>query len=62
MGELFFRKNALYGGQTFFGQIYGGMFYIGTTDQVMQGGNLTVKTFQRSRRVSYPLIDPDLSY
>ena len=46
-GTLFVKK-ALHGGTNFFGQIYGGMFYIGTNDQIMQGGKLMVKRFQRS--------------
>ena len=33
-----------------------------TNDQIMQGGKLMVKRFQRSSQVSFPLIDPDLGY
>ena len=43
----FFHKNVLHGGASFFGQIFGGMLYMGTNDQVMQGGELVVKRFQR---------------
>ena len=56
----FFIKKALHGGANFFGQIYGGMFYMGTNDQIMQRGKLMVKRFQRLSQVSFPLIDPDL--
>ena len=35
----FFRKKALHGGRNLSGQIYGGMFYMGTNDQIMQGGS-----------------------
>ena len=48
------------GGQTFFGQIYGGTFYMGTNDQIMQGGELMVQRFERLSQVSFPLSDPDL--
>ena len=34
-----FPKNALHGGKTFFGQLYGGIFYIEINDQVMEGGS-----------------------
>ena len=33
-----------------------------TNDQIMQGGKLMVKRFQSLSQVSFPLIDPDLSY
>ena len=33
-----FLKKALYGGINLSGQIYGGLFYMGTNDQIMQGG------------------------
>ena len=46
----------------FFGQIYGRMFYMGTNDQIMQGGKLMVKRFQRSSQVSFPHIDLCLGY
>ena len=61
-GETFCRQKALHGRANFFGQIYGGMFYIGTNDQIMQGGKLMVQRFQRLSQVSFSLIDPDLSY
>ena len=48
-----FRKKALDGVTNVFGQIYGGMFYMGTNDQIMQGGKLFVKVFQRSSQVSF---------
>ena len=48
--------------KTFFGKIYGGMFFIGTNDQIMQRGKLMVKRFQSSSQVSFALIDPDLGY
>ena len=54
----FFRKKE----QTFFGQIYEGMLYMRTNDQIMQGGKLLVKRFQRSSQVSFLLIDSDLGY
>ena len=60
-GECF-RKKALLGRIHFLEQIYGRMFYMGTNDQIMQGGKLMVKRFQRSSQVSFPLIDPDLGY
>ena len=55
-------QEALHGGTNFFGQIYGGMFYMGTNDQIMQRGKLMVKRFQRSILVIFTLIDPDLGY
>ena len=58
----FFRKKALHGGTNVFGQIYGGIFYMETNDQIMQMGKLIVKRFQRSSQVSFSLIDPDLCY
>ena len=58
----FFRKKALHGGTNVFAQIYGEMFHVGTNDQIMQRGELMVKRFQRPSQVSFPLIDPDLSY
>ena len=61
MGELFWQK-ALHGGTNVFRQIYGGMFYMGTNDQIMQGEKLMVTMFQRPSQVSFPLIDADLYY
>ena len=49
----FFRKKALHGGTNFLWQIYGAMFYMGTNDQIMQGGKLMVKRFQRSNKVGF---------
>ena len=45
----FFREKALHG-RTFLGKFMG-MFYMGTDDQIMQGGMLMVKRFQRSSQV-----------
>ena len=33
-------------------QVFGEMFYKGTHDQIMQGGKLMAKAFQRSSQVS----------
>ena len=52
MGNLFHKK-ALHGGINVFGQIFGGMFYMGTNDQIIQGGKLMAERFQRSSQVSY---------
>ena len=60
--ETFSAKKTLHWGTNVLGQIYGGMFYMGTNDQIMQGGDLMIKRFQRSSQVSFPLIDPDLGY
>ena len=35
--EAFFLKKALHGERNLFGQIYEGIFYMGTNDQIMQG-------------------------
>ena len=48
-GQTFFIKKLCMGEQTFLG----GMFYMGTNDQIMQEGRLMVKTFQRSSQVSF---------
>ena len=58
----FFHKKAFHGETNFFGQIFRGMFYMGTNDQIMQKGKLIVTRFQRSIQVSFPYIDPDLGY
>ena len=58
----FFCKKALHGETNFFGQIHGGMFYMWTNDQIIQGGKLMVKRLQKSSQVTFPLIDPDLGY
>ena len=57
-----FCKNALHGGTNVLGQIYGGMFYMGTNNQIVQVGKLMVKRFKMSSEVSFPLIDCDLGY
>ena len=57
-----FSKKTLHWETNVLDLIYGGMFYMGTNDQIMQGGDLMVKRFQRSSQVSFPLIDPDLGY
>ena len=57
-----FCKKALHGKTNFLGQICWGMFYMWTNDQIIQGGKLMVKRFQKSSQVSFPLIDPDLGY
>ena len=63
MGELFFLKELCTGEQTFLRKFMGGgMFYMGTNDQSMQGEKLVVKRFQRSSQVSFPLTDLDLGY
>ena len=46
MGD-FFHKEALHGETNFFGQIFWGMFYMGTNDQTLQRRELMVKRFQR---------------
>ena len=50
------------GEQTFLGNFFGGMFYMGTNDQIIQGGKLMVKRFQRSSQVSFSARQPDLGY
>ena len=47
--------------QNFFGKFMGGYFTWGPMIGE-GGGELMVKRFQRSRQVSFPLIDPDLDY
>ena len=63
-GQTFFSpKKASHEGTNIFGEIYEGMFYLGTNDQIMQRrGELMAKRFQRSSFVSFPLIDPDVGY
>ena len=58
----FFRKKVWHEGTNFFGQVYVGMFYMGTNDQIMQGEKLIVKRFQRPSQVSFRLIHPGLGY
>ena len=43
----------MYGGTNFLGQIFWGMFYICTNDQIMEGGKLMVKRFQKLSQVSF---------
>ena len=38
-GEPFFIKKLCMGEQMFSGKFFGGIFYMGTTDQMMQGGS-----------------------
>ena len=45
------------GEQTFLGNFFGGMFYIGTNDQIIQGGKLMVKRFQGRVKLVFPLIN-----
>ena len=49
----FFHKKALHGVANFLGQIFQGMFYMGTNDQIMQGSTVMVKRFQRSREICF---------
>ena len=58
----FFHKKILHGGTNFFGQIFRGMFFMWTNDQIRQRGKLMVKWFQKSSQVSFPLIDLYLGY
>ena len=58
----FFCKKALHGATNVLDEIYGEIFYMGTNDQIMQGGKLMDQRFQRSSQVIFPLIDPDLCY
>ena len=46
-------KKALHEGTNFFGQIFLGMFYMGTNNQIMQGESLMVKRFRRLSQVSF---------
>ena len=46
--------------QTFWAMFWG-IFYMGTNDQIVQGGRLIVKMFQRSSQV-FPVINHDLGY
>ena len=51
--ENFFHRKALQEGANFFGQIFQGMLYKGTDDQIMQRGKLMVKKFIRLSQVSF---------
>ena len=55
-------KKALHEGTNFFGQIFLGMFYMGTNNQIMQGGSLMVKRFRRLSQVSFSSHWRDLDY
>ena len=59
--ELFYKK-ALHGGKNFFGQIFWEMFYMGTNDQIMQGGNKWLRGFKGRFKLVFTLIDHDLGY
>ena len=49
----FFHKKDFHGGTNFFGQMFWGMFYMGTNDQIKQGRKLMVKRIQMSSQVSF---------
>ena len=49
----FFHRKALHGGTNVLGQFFLEMFYMGTNDQIMQGGELIVKRLERSSQVSF---------
>ena len=51
-GDVFHEK-ALHYGTNFSGQIFEGIIYIGTNDQIMQEGKLMVMRFQRSSQVIF---------
>ena len=51
---------ALHGRAKFFGKMFGGIFYMGTNDQIIQGGNLMVKRFKGRIKLVFPLTDSDL--
>ena len=51
--EDFFHRKALHEGANFFGQIFRGMLYKGTDDQIMQRGKLMIKKFIRLSQVSF---------
>ena len=61
-GGTFFVKLLGIGEQFFLVKFMGGIFYIGTNDQIMQGGKLMVKRFQWSSQVNFPYIDLCLGY
>ena len=56
--ENFCHKKAFHRKTNFLGQIFWGMFYMGANDQIMQGGKLMVKKFQRSGQVSFSSHSP----
>ena len=49
----FFHIKALHGVTKLFGQIFGGMLYMGTNYQIMEAEKLMVKRFQKSSQVSF---------
>ena len=51
--ENFFHRKALHEGANFFGQIFQGMLYKGTDDQIMQRGKLMVQKFIRLSQDSF---------
>ena len=61
-GETFFVKKLCIGGTNFFGQIYRGMFYMGTNDQIVQGESLRLlRSFKdRVKLVFLSLTLPEL--
>ena len=61
MAELFSQKSFAWGKKRFWANLWE-MFYMGTNDQIMQGGKLMIERFQRPSQFSLPLIDPDLGY
>ena len=60
-GRTFFAKKLCMGSKLFWANLWG-VFYMGTNDQILQGGKLMVQRFQRPSQVSFPVIDPDLAY
>ena len=56
--ENFLHKKALHGGRNFLGQTFWGMFNMGTNEEIMQGGELMVKRFQRSSQISFSSYSP----
>ena len=55
----FFKKKSFAWRTNFFGQIFWGMFYIGTNDQIMQEW---LRGFKGRVKLICPFIDPDLGY
>ena len=51
-GGTFFMKKVCMGEQILGGNFWE-MFYMGTNNQIMQGGKLMVKRFQRSSQVNF---------
>ena len=43
-------------------QIFGGMFYMVTNDQIMQGWKLILRGFEGRVKLVFPFIDPHLGY